>query len=235
MLFARPQPSPRLRVLSVVITEEEWASLCFSVMSPSRHDRGWGHRAAAGKTRSPPGRAEPRLTHLISGWAGELPSAGYDLTNKGNLIWSSLMPMCQQTLRGEPLSAAPAFCFIGSQKLCLIRVTYSPGPPRNVSSTYQHLAKWSGKAKINIPAKTHNSKILIDSEAEHAKMLRRIARRWSWLPRSPHSAAKRASPILNARTFGSPSHYSSIPCSHVPICCVMIMLRLIFEVWSQEV
>lgn len=119
--------------------------------------------------RTAPCRAEPRPTHLISGWAGELPSAGCDLTNKGNLIWSSLMPTCQQTLRGEPLSAAPAFCFIGSQKLCLIRVTYSPGPPRSVSSTYQHLAKWSGKAKINIPAKTHNSKILIDSEAEHCQ------------------------------------------------------------------
>lgn len=79
------------------------------------------------------------------------------------------MPIYKKALRGEPVHLARVYCVVGAQKLCLMSVTYSLGPHRNVSSTHQHLAKWSGKAKINIPTKTHYSKISTDSKMEHAK------------------------------------------------------------------
>lgn len=146
MLFSWPWPSPRLWALSVVIMEEERAFLCFcnaSIMA-------WPGKGAQGGSGEDwvPSTGELLCTglspdSLISslGGLGGLLSAGYFLTKKGNLFWSSFMLMCQQTLRGEHLHAVRAFCFIGSQKLYLIRVTYSPCPPRNVSSAYQHLAK----------------------------------------------------------------------------------------------
>lgn len=122
--------------------------------------------------------------------------------------------------------ALPCICYLhpcSSQK-CLHHISAS--------------SKWSGIRKINIPAKTHHSKPLTVSRTEYAKMLRRTLCCWSWQLRSLHSTAQRTSPghlPPYTQTFRSPSHYSSAPCSHAPICCLMIILRLIFEVWSQEV
>lgn len=178
-------------------------------------------------------RAKPWLPHLISDWVGELLSAEWLLTNKGNLI-CLLSCGCSSRAPEENLSMLLLLLFIGPQKLCFVSVTSIPGPPKNVFITYQPLAKRNGKGKINIPAKTRNSKTLIVSRMENAKMLRRILWCWSWL----HSTAWRTSPghlPPYVQTFRSPSHYSSAPCSHAPICCLMIILRLIFEVWSQEV
>lgn len=147
------------------------------------------------------------------------------------------MWMWQQTLRGQPFHAACAPVYRTPEALPCIGYL-PPGSPKNVSTTYQPLAKRSGKGKINIPAKTHNSKTLIVSRTERAKMLRRILWCWSWLPRSLQSTAQRTSPghlPPYVQTLRPPSHYSSAPCSHAPICCLMIILRLIFEVGSQEV
>ena len=67
----------------------------------------------------------------------------------------------------------------------------------------------SAKAKISIPAKPHNSKILNDSKTERAKMLRRILWRWPWLPKSLAQQPRGHLPSY-VWAFGSPSHYSSI-------------------------
>lgn len=227
----------------VVFLWPSWrrSELCsVSVMSPLWCGQWRGHKVAVG-----PGafhgrtwcRAESWLPRLISEWVGELLSAGWFLTNQVNLI---CLLSCGGGSRPseESLSMLLVLLFIGPQKLCLVSVTSIPGPPKNVSTTYQPLAKWSGKGKIKIPAKTRNSKTQIVSRTEYAKMLRRILWCRSWLPRSLHSTARRTSPghlPPCMQTFGSPSHYSSAPCSHAPICCLMIILRLIFEVWSQEV
>lgn len=127
------------------------------------------------------------------------------------------MWMWQQILRGEPFHAVHASLYRTPEALPCICYLH---PRKNVSTTNQPLAKWSGKGKINIPAKTRSSKPLIVSRTEHAKMLRRILWCWSWLPRSLHFTAEdisRTSPTLRANIqVPEPLFISSLqPCSHM--------------------
>lgn len=129
------------------------------------------------------------LAHRIAGKAGELPSAGYFLTNKGNQIRSSLTPACQQTLRGE-LSVLLAPAVVQEPRsFALYTMPTALVFPKCVLPV-------SAACQVKREGKNNYPKILIDGQMEHTKMLSRIILGWSWLQGTPHLATKRASPVL---------------------------------------
>lgn len=117
-----------------------------AVMSPSRPGRG---RVTRLQQRGPgPLHGRTALAcspHHWEGWG--VTSSWMFLTDKGNEIRSSLTPVCQQTLRGEPLHAAHACCCTGAHELCLIHDTYSPGLPKMCPPRISSLPSEVGRQK----------------------------------------------------------------------------------------
>lgn len=138
-------------------------------------------------------------------------------------IWFDLLSrQRRRKLSKENLSRCSCLLPHRSQKHCLVRVTYDMVLLGVCLPCYQHLAKWCGKAKGSIPAQIHSSRISAGNKTEEGYMV--LSAGWPMGCLPPY-----------VQTFGSPSHHSSAPHSHTPICCVMITLRLISDVWSQEV